>query len=95
MLRIRKPLIIGVTGSAGKTSRVHTIAAVLRQPAARQVVGAVAHSVHNINNNNGLPLTVLRYEHWINWHNLWEIPLLLPRALWLALFRALPARAGP
>ncbi|HTJ20636.1 MAG TPA: UDP-N-acetylmuramoyl-tripeptide--D-alanyl-D-alanine ligase [Steroidobacteraceae bacterium] len=90
VLRIRKPLIIGVTGSAGKTTTVHMIAAVLRHPAARQIVGAVAHSVHNMNDDNGLPLTVLRYEHWIEWHNLWEVPLLLPRALWLAFFARYP-----
>jgi UDP-N-acetylmuramoyl-tripeptide--D-alanyl-D-alanine ligase len=90
VLRIRKPLIIGVTGSAGKTTTVHMITAVLRHSTARQIVGAVACSVHNMNNDTGLPLTVLRYEHWIGWHNLWEVPLLLPRALWLAFFARYP-----
>jgi UDP-N-acetylmuramoyl-tripeptide--D-alanyl-D-alanine ligase len=90
VLRIRKPLIIGVTGSAGKTTSVHMIAAVLQHPAARQVVGTVAHSVHNMNDDNGLPLTVLRYEHWVSWYNVWKVPLLLPRALWLAFFARYP-----
>ena len=43
-----------------------------------------------MNNDIGLPLTVLRYEHWIGWHNLWKVPLLLPRALWLAFFARYP-----
>src|SRR5687767_3092975 len=67
VLRIRKPLIIGVTGSAGKTTTVHMITTVLRHPAARQIVGAVAGTVHNMNDDLGLPLTVLRHEHWIKW----------------------------
>jgi UDP-N-acetylmuramoyl-tripeptide--D-alanyl-D-alanine ligase len=83
-------LIIGVTSSAGKTTTVHMIAAVLQHPAARRSVGAVACSVHNMNNDIGLPLTVLRYENWIGWHSLWKVPLLLPRALWLALFARYP-----
>ena len=90
VLRIRKPLIIGVTGSAGKTTTVHMITAVLQHPAARHVVGSVAHSMHNMNDDTGLPLTVLRYEHWVDWHNLWKVPLLLPRALWLAFFAPYP-----
>lgn len=90
VLRIRKPLIIGVTGSAGKTTTVHMITSVLQHPAARRIVGAAAGSVHNMNNDLGLPLTVLRYEHWIGWRNLWEVPLLLPRALWLAFFARYP-----
>lgn len=90
VLRIRKPLIIGVTGSAGKTTTVHMITAVLRHAAARRIVGAVASSVRNMNNDMGLPLTVLRYEHWIGWHSVWKVPLLLPRALWLAFFARYP-----
>ena len=90
VLRIRKPLIIGVTGSAGKTTTVHTITTVLRHPAARQIIGEVACSVRNMNNDLGLPLTVLRYERWITWNQLWKVPLLLPRALWLAFFARYP-----
>jgi UDP-N-acetylmuramoyl-tripeptide--D-alanyl-D-alanine ligase len=90
VLRIRKPLIIGVTGSAGKTTAVHMITAVLRHPAARQIVGAVACSVHNMNDDIGLPLTVLRYEHWIGRRNVWKALLLLLRALSLAFFVRYP-----
>lgn len=90
VLRARKPLIIGVTGSAGKTTTVHMITAVLQHPAARQIVGVVAGSVQNMNNDVGLPLTVLRHEQWIGWYNLWKAPLLLPRALWLAFFARYP-----
>ena len=90
VLRIRKPLIIGVTGSAGKTTTVHMITAVLLHPAARQIVGQVAHSAHNMNDDMGLPLTVLRYEHWIRTRNLWQSLLMLPRTLWLAFFARYP-----
>jgi UDP-N-acetylmuramyl pentapeptide synthase len=77
-------------GSTGKTTTVHIIAAVLEHPAARQTVGAAAHSVRNMNDDTGLPLTVLRYEHWIGSYNVWMVPLLLPRALWLAFFARYP-----
>ena len=90
VLRIRKPLIIGVTGSAGKTTSVHMISAVLRHPAAQQIVGAVAHTVHNMNNDIGLPLTVLRHEHYIGFGNARKAAPLLLRALWLAFFARYP-----
>jgi UDP-N-acetylmuramoyl-tripeptide--D-alanyl-D-alanine ligase len=43
-----------------------------------------------MNDDIGLPLTVLRYEQWIDWRNLWEASLLLPRALRLAFFSGYP-----
>jgi UDP-N-acetylmuramoyl-tripeptide--D-alanyl-D-alanine ligase len=88
VLRIRKPLIIGVTGSAGKTTTVEMITAVLQHPAARQIVGLMAHTVDNMNDDIGLPLTVLRYDRWKR--SLREAPLLLLRALRLAFFGRYP-----
>jgi UDP-N-acetylmuramoyl-tripeptide--D-alanyl-D-alanine ligase len=88
VLRVRKPLIIGVTGSAGKTTTVEMITAVLRHPAAQQVVGPMAHSVDNMNDDIGLPLTVLRYDEWRR--SLRQAPLLLLRALRLAFFGRYP-----
>jgi UDP-N-acetylmuramoyl-tripeptide--D-alanyl-D-alanine ligase len=64
VVRSRKPFIVGVTGSAGKTTTTEMIAAVLKHEAARRIVGTVAHSLHNMNDDTGLPLTVLRYDDW-------------------------------
>jgi UDP-N-acetylmuramoyl-tripeptide--D-alanyl-D-alanine ligase len=64
VLRSRKPFIIGVTGSAGKTTTIEMIAAVLEHETARPIVGAVAHTLRNMNDDTGLPLTVLRYDNW-------------------------------
>lgn len=65
VVRRRGPFIIGVTGSAGKTTTVEMIAAVLQHEDARQVVGNVSFTRHNMNCDRGLPLTILRYDDWI------------------------------
>ena len=41
------------------------IAAVLRQPEARSLVGLVGATSSNMNDDWGLPLTVLRYDSWV------------------------------
>lgn len=64
VVRTRRPLIIGVTGSAGKTTTTEMIAAALEHPDARAAVGAVWHTADNMNDDVGLPLTVLGYSHW-------------------------------
>ena len=66
VVRMRKPFIVGVTGSIGKTTTTEMIAAVLMHPEAQPFVGLVRKTSHNMNDSVGLPLTVLRYERWLN-----------------------------
>ncbi len=53
-LEQHKPIVIGVTGSVGKTSTRHAIATVL------SAKFSVSTSVHNYNNEFGLPLSILQ-----------------------------------
>lgn len=62
VLERRRPLIIGITGSVGKTTTTRAIAAVLQHPGAARVVGAVRATPNNMNNYVGLPLVVLGYR---------------------------------
>jgi len=64
VVRARRPRVVGVTGSVGKTTTKDVIAAVLSHPDARPVVGTVFKTYQNLNNNRGLPLTVLGYRNW-------------------------------
>jgi UDP-N-acetylmuramoyl-tripeptide--D-alanyl-D-alanine ligase len=64
VLRMRRPMIIGVTGSVGKTTTKEVIAAVLSDPQARRIVGTVRKSPGNLNDNLGLPLAILGYPDW-------------------------------
>jgi UDP-N-acetylmuramoyl-tripeptide--D-alanyl-D-alanine ligase len=64
VLRARKPTIIGVTGSVGKTTTKEAIFAVLSHPRAAAIVGSVGKTPGNLNDDFGLPLTVLRYPTW-------------------------------
>nr|WP_281381468.1 UDP-N-acetylmuramoyl-tripeptide--D-alanyl-D-alanine ligase [Quisquiliibacterium transsilvanicum] len=79
-------MIVGVTGTAGKTTTVSMIGAVLERPDAARVIGPAAHTVRNMNDDIGLPLTVMRYERWLNPPETLAAVLLLPfRTLALAL----------
>ncbi|CAA9515765.1 MAG: UDP-N-acetylmuramoyl-tripeptide--D-alanyl-D-alanine ligase [uncultured Sphingomonas sp.] len=60
VLKAKRPLIIGITGSVGKTTTTYTIAAVLSHPRIARLVGTVAHAKENMNDLDGLPLTILR-----------------------------------
>lgn len=60
VLRAKKPFIIGVTGSVGKTTTTYLIAQVLSHPEIAPVVGIVGHAKENMNDYDGLPLTILR-----------------------------------
>jgi UDP-N-acetylmuramoyl-tripeptide--D-alanyl-D-alanine ligase len=64
VVRARRPRVVGVTGSVGKTTTKDVIAAVLSHPDAQPIVGNVLKTVQNLNNNRGLPLTVLGYRSW-------------------------------
>ena len=91
--RSRKPFIIGVTGSAGKSTTVAVIAAVLKHEGARSVVGKMACTLHNMNCDRGLPLTILRYDSWPKSTNFARLKLymLLPlRSLKLATIGSYP-----
>lgn len=58
----RKPVIVGVTGSVGKTTTKDMIAAVLTHPDAAPIVGSVAKSPESLNEDIGLPMTLLGYD---------------------------------
>lgn len=62
VVRERKPRIVGVTGSVGKTTTKEAVAAVLSHPKARAILGLVGKSEGNLNTEIGLPLAVLRYQ---------------------------------
>jgi UDP-N-acetylmuramoyl-tripeptide--D-alanyl-D-alanine ligase len=64
VVRMRKPRIVGITGSVGKTTTKEVIAAVLSHPESQRRVGAVLKSPGNLNDNVGLPFAVLGYEDW-------------------------------
>ncbi len=91
VLRVRKPLIIGVTGSAGKTTTVNMIASVLAHSSAHQSLGLVGQTVKNMNDDAAVPLTVLRYDYRPNRLQTLAAILWLPiRALRLAFIERYP-----
>lgn len=60
VLRGRRPRIVGITGSVGKTTTKEAVAAVLMHPRAKVFLGLVGKSVGNLNTEIGLPLAVLQ-----------------------------------
>ena len=82
----REPFIIGVTGTVGKTTTTAMIAAVLTYPGADRIVGSVWATSKNMNNDAGLPLTILQYDRHLSWRpeDLLAMCLLPFRALALA-----------
>lgn len=79
VLRVRRPLVIGVTGSVGKTTTVQMLATILHQPNVARRLGAVGVTINNMNDAWGLPLTVLGSK------NYFSGPLLRQLPHWLAL----------
>ena len=91
VLLVRRPLIIAVTGTVGKTSTVAMIGKVLEHPSAYRRTGWVLHTENNMNDDRGLPMTVLRFEDWMSPRERFAATLLLPfRALSLLLFTRYP-----
>lgn len=92
VLRCRRPCIIGVTGSVGKTTTKDMIALVLMHPDARPLVGSVWRTPGNLNDDVGLPLTVLGYRDSIPSARQWlaELCRLPFRALSLATLSPYP-----
>ena len=61
--RVRKPFIIGITGSVGKSTTTAMVAAALSHPDATRIVGLVGHTFGNMNDDIGVSATLLRFEY--------------------------------
>jgi len=86
VLRTRRPLIIGITGSVGKSTTTEVVSAMLMHPDAEAVIGKLGRTVRNMNNHDGLPLVVLGFKDFVKGPlaNLWLMLRLPVRALRLA-----------
>lgn len=62
VIQRRKPLIVGITGSVGKTTTTEMIASVLKQPEVERLVGRVGQVTNNMNDDVGLPATLLLFD---------------------------------
>lgn len=91
VVRMRKPMIIGVTGTAGKTTTVTMVATVLSDAAAAKKLGPVWHTLENMNDYDGFPLTLLGHHQWMTgWRRLKAFLLMPFRALALSFFKPYP-----
>ncbi len=88
----QRPYIMSVTGSVGKTTTTGMIATVLSHPTAIRLVGKVQSTTANMNNDVGVPLTILLFDRWIsgNWKRMRTAFILPFRAIRLALTRGYP-----
>ena len=85
VFRVRKPLVVGITGSVGKSTTTAMIARVLSDARAKAVVGAVGFTVSNMNDDLGVAATLLRFTE----------PYVLPWPRWRRpfVFLTIPVRA--
>ena len=90
VIRMRRPLVIAVTGSVGKTTTKETIAGVLAHPASRATLGRLRKTPGNMNTNLGTALVVLGYEDWFSGVLDWVTQLLLLPFRTLALATVAP-----
>lgn len=89
--RLRKPFIIGVTGSVGKSTTTAMIGTALSHPRVRDRVGLVGQTRDNMNDDIGVAATLLRYERFF------ILPWSYPRRvamLFTMPFRALSVALG-
>ncbi|PTR03533.1 UDP-N-acetylmuramoyl-tripeptide--D-alanyl-D-alanine ligase [Nitrosomonas nitrosa] len=63
-VKIRKPLVIGITGSVGKSTTAAMISSVLTHPPIEKMIGKVGYTQDNMNDDIGLPATLLRFHNW-------------------------------
>jgi len=89
VFRLRKPCVIGITGTVGKSTTTAMIAAVLSDPRSERYVGRVGNTVENMNDDIGVAATLLRYPEtytlpWAYWRRaivFFAIPIRAMRAL--------------
>lgn len=87
VIRIRRPIVIGITGSVGKSTATEAIFQALEGAVLQGRHFRVRATRDNMNNHDGLPLTVLGFNSWQKrtWQRLmlwWKAPL---RAAWCLL----------
>lgn len=90
--RIRRPLVIAITGSVGKSTTTELVRAALEHPQAKATVGLIRSTVNNMNNYPGLPLTFLGYRRFYKTRieRIWLMLTLPLRSLWLASLASFP-----
>ena len=90
--RIRRPRIIAVTGSAGKSTTTEVLGFVLSRPEAEKRIGPVFYTRENMNDNWGVAATLLRFDQFllVPWNHAVRLVLAIR-----ATFRALFALIGP
>lgn len=65
VFRLRRPFIIGITGSVGKSTTTALVAAVLSHPDAQRIVGPVGCTMENMNDDVGLAATLLGFKSFL------------------------------
>jgi UDP-N-acetylmuramoyl-tripeptide--D-alanyl-D-alanine ligase len=92
VLSRHKPLIVGITGTAGKTTTKEMLASILRDPDVQTRFGQAVVTSGNLNDNSGVPLTILGFSDFIGGRlkPFLMYPYVALRAVRLALRKAYP-----